>query len=831
MHMQRDKTEQERANVDLEKALTEIKRSEIELRTIVDALPAHAWASRADRHNIYCNQQWLDYSGITQEGTRSWTYRDTIHPDDLEPFVKKWNELSANGATVEAEARFRRYDGEYRWFLVRALPVRDEHGNTIKWFGTNTDIDDRKKAEALLAGENMILEMVATGKPLPTILEELCYLVDNIQANSMSSVLLVDSANCLRTGAAPRFPKDFISLVDGLKIGPSVGSCGTAAYRKEQVIVADIENDPLWADYRELALKYGLRAGWSSPIFSSDRRVLGVFGIYWDKPHTPAQSHLGLIDQITHLASVAIERHRTQEAISATKARFEGILEIADDAIVSIDSDRNVLLFNRGAQKAFGYAESEILGQSISLLLPLEEFVCSGGDDDNRSPQRREVTGRRKDGSEFPAEASISMLDLADETVFTIILRDITERKQTAEALRVSERFARGQADTLTRTLDELTKEPIFDRIAEHVLRALNCHLDAVSSGVWLKNGNSGLMDFEFALERGVLRSKSDAELAALSPSVPLQTVCPCPEIFITGKPAVLTDIRASPAFSSRSYFLNQGVITMLMIPMFVAGEAAGVIGVRFDRMREFRPEELELAQALANQAMLAMQLWQLSEKNRRSAILGERNRLAREVHDTLAQGFTGIIVQLEAAGEAMAKSEPSKVSRHFERASALARESLQEARRSVRALRPQALEETNLSMALKNLFVKMTLDTPVMAKLTVDGEPKPLPQEWENNMLRIGQELLTNALRHSQATEVYGRLSFDSARTSLHFCDNGIGFDPEGDHEGFGLQGIRERAESMGGRFAIQSEKGRGTSISIILPIDSTTHSHERIN
>ncbi len=113
---------------------------------------------------------------------------------------------------------------------------------------------------------------------------------------------------------------------------------------------------------------------------------------------------------------------------------------------------------------------------------------------------------------------------------------------------------------------------------------------------------------------------------------------------------------------------------------------------------------------------MLAKKLTNPSEKNRRSAVVAERNRLAREVHDTLAQGFTGVIVQLEAAGEAMAQNRPAKVSGHIERASALARESLQEARRSVKALRPQALEDYGLGRALPELLVKMTSGTPIAA-------------------------------------------------------------------------------------------------------------------
>ena len=290
----------------------------------------------------------------------------------------------------------------------------------------------------------------------------------------------------------------------------------------------------------------------------------------------------------------------------------------------------------------------------------------------------------------------------------------------------------------------------------------------------------------------------------------------------------MIDDIREGPNVPWRSHLVSQGIITILIVPMFIAGEAAGVIGIRFDRKREFRAEEIELAQALANQAMLAMQLTRLSEKSRRSAVVAERNRMAREVHDTLAQGFTGVIVQLEAAGEAMAQNRPAKVSSHLERAGELARESLQEARRSVKALRPQALEDNDLGWALQDLLVKITSGTAITAKLTVDGEPRLIPKEWENNLLRIGQEVLTNALR---ATEFHGRLSFCSQEVSLHLRDNGIGFDLDGQHEGCGLQGIRERAEAMEGKLAIQSENGQGVSISIILPLDSRAQNHEPLS
>ncbi|HUD49760.1 MAG TPA: GAF domain-containing protein [Candidatus Baltobacteraceae bacterium] len=700
----RNIVEQEQAGADLEAALKLIKQSETELRAIVDALPAHAWCAGADGYNVFCNQQWLDYSGLSQETARGWSWRDAIHPDDVGVFVKKWSEVSTTGAPFDAEARFRRFDGEYHWFLVRAVPLKDESGTIIKWFGTNTDIEDRKKADAVLAGENQILEMVAAGKPLTAILEELCCLVDSISADSMSSVLLVDSANCLRAGAAPRFPRKFISVIDGIEIGPTVGSCGTAAHRKEQVIVTDIETDPLWADYRELARTYGLRAGWSTPILSPDRSVLGVFGIYWNKARSPSPVHFHLIDQITHLAAIAIERQRSQEA------------------------------------------------------------------------------------------------------------------------LRASERFARGQVNAFTRTVEALAMESETDGLVGHVLRTITDEFDAHSSSVWRKDHASGEVSFEVALEGGKLVTKSDASIVEAKPFLPIQYFYPLPEDFRTGKPAVLEDIRQVPAFPWREHLLAQGIVTIFCVPMLIAGQVEGVTGIRFSHKRAFRPEEVELAKALANQAMLAMELTRLSAQNRQTAIMAERNRVARDIHDTLAQGFTGVIVQLEAAQEAICRGRTSNICAHLERAGELARESLREARRSVQALRPRALEGNPLAAALTELVANMTSGTAVEAKLTVDGEARELPPELENNLLRIGQEVLTNALRHARPTEFHVRLLFDADEISLHLRDNGCGFDPVERHEGFGLQGIRERTESMGGKFTIVSAKGQGASISIVLPIGATS-------
>lgn len=751
-----------------------------------------------------------------------------VHPQDLARVQQMIQVASRDATSLDFEHRALMPDSSIKHLHVIAHAVHNNSG-AVEFVGAVMDVTERKRAEALVAGEKRLLEMIARGGALAPILDALCRYGEEMSGNVRVSLLLVSSdGKRLRHGAAPSLPRSYTEAIDGGLIGPQAGSCGTAVYRREPVIVSDIATDPLWAHYRHLALSHGLRACWSAPFFSSAREVMGTFALYSPEPGLPSAQQRNVIEQMTHLASVAIEHEHAEEALRRSESRFQGILEIADDAIISMDSSHRIVLFNQGAERVFGYGATEVIGKPLDFLLPqrfahahqahVKEFARSG-EVSRTMAQRREVFGRRKEGAEFPAEASISKLQLGEEMLFTVILRDVTERKEAAEALRASEQLARGQAETLSRTLDALAKESAPDRLLEHVLRTIIGHLDAHSSAVWLRNEGTGLVTFEFALENGKFATKSDATLAKICPALNVEDVWPWPEVFRTAKPSMMEDIREGPPFPWRDHVLSMGVVSILIVPMLIAGQVDGVIGIRFTRKRTFRAEEMELAQALAHQAMLAIQLMRLSQQSRQAAVAAERNRMARDIHDTLAQGFTGVIVQLEAAADATSEGLVREANEHIARASDLARDSLKEARRSVQALRPQALEEKDLTGAMAELVAKMTTGTELQAGLTLEGEPGTLPPLWGENLLRILQEVLTNSLRHASATQFKARLSFDKDAVRLNLRDNGRGFDPANKHDGFGLLGIRERVQAMGGGLEIRSAIKEGTMISITLP------------
>ncbi len=518
-----------------------------------------------------------------------------VHPEDMAMVRQQIDVASRNATSLDFEHRLLMPDNGIKHLHVIAHAIKNRPGEA-EFVGAVMDVTHRKRAEALVTGEKRLLEMIAKGGALEPILDALCRYGEEVSGKVLVSILLVSSdGKRLRHGAGPSLPNSYTEAIDGGLIGPRAGSCGMAAYRREPVFVSDISTDPLWEQYRQLGLPHGFRACWSAPIFSKSGEVMGTFAFYSREPGVPNAEQRNTIEQMTHLAAVAIERERAEEALRRSESRFEGILDIAEDAIISVDSEQCILLFNQGAEKAFGYAASEVIGKPLELLMPerfgrahqkhVEEFARSA-EVSRTMAERSEVFARRKDGREFPAEASISKLELGDEVVFTVILRDITERKEAAEALRASVQLARGQVEALTRTLDALAKESDPDRLVEHVLRTITDQLKAHSSSIWLRNEGTDLVSFEFAFEEGKLLTSSDADLAKISPALKINEVSPWPEIFRTGKPGVLEDIRQGPPFPWRDHVLSLGVITILIVPMLIAGQVEGVVGIRFTRKR-----------------------------------------------------------------------------------------------------------------------------------------------------------------------------------------------------------------------------------------------------
>ena len=210
---------------------------------------------------------------------------------------------------------------EFAWALKQAIsttkvPLYNERNEIFAVAGISRDITERKLADALRHGQAQVLEMIATSAPLEDVLERLVLLIESQFKGIACSVLLLDeTGTLLRHGAAPNLPEAYVKAVDGLRIGPNVGSCGTAAYRRETIIVADIMTDPLWDGGKDLAAAHGLRSCWSTPILSHQGAVLGTFAMYSNAVRHPTAAETNLADVATRIAGIAIERKLAEDRI------------------------------------------------------------------------------------------------------------------------------------------------------------------------------------------------------------------------------------------------------------------------------------------------------------------------------------------------------------------------------------------------------------------------------------------------------------------------------------------------------------------------------------
>lgn len=431
-------------DIDEHKRAEELLAGEKRFRKVVDGLPAMVVLVKPDGAVMQANRQTLEYTGLSIEEVLKEGWFKVVHPDDRSQVLASWKTCFETGNGGETESRMRRHDGVYRWFNARGFPLRDDQGRIVLWYTLLADIDERKRAEALLAGERRVLEMIARGEPLHAVLDALCQLGEEIDSECHSGILLVDPVSkAFQRGGASSRASAYIDAMQGVPSIAEAGPGATLATPRAPGFIEDVASaDPQWGQrWRDRFMAHGWRACWGAQILSRQKEVLGGFAIYRTQPGTPSQSQRDLIGRLCHIASIAIERAHGDMAVKRSMEGFRAVVETTPECVKLVAHDGTLLQVNKASACIAGVPSPDVLlgkcffdfvvPEHRQRYIEFHEAVCAG----KRGSLEFDIFNVQ--GERRHMESYSAPMERMDGTVVQLgVTRDITVRRQAEADLR-----------------------------------------------------------------------------------------------------------------------------------------------------------------------------------------------------------------------------------------------------------------------------------------------------------------------------------------------------------------------------------------------------------
>lgn len=520
-------------------------------------------------------------------------------------------------------------------------------------------------------------------------------------------------------------------------------------------------------------------------------------------PHQPANR----LDVIT------AERDKIVEALLVSEARLSDILNIVHEAIISVDDNQTIVLFNSGAETIFGYSADEVIGQSLEILMPKKyaarhrEHVANFGESPERSRlmgARQTILGRRKDGSTFTAEASISKLE-SPYRLYTVVLRDITQRQQVQRE--------REHLIEQLRALDEATRAITAELSLKQVLQTI---ANTAQSLMKVKFAALGVHDEDNYFSR-FITAGIEPEIAETIEASAYGRKLLGP-LFYKGKPIIVNGIPLTIGGTVRPAEIPP-IETLLGVPIAVKSKLIGALYLADKENGEpFTATDQRILERLAIHAAIAIKNAEAYEQTQRLAILEERERFAQDLHDGIIQSIYAVGLMLD---QAKADIPPEYETAHHQIDVTL--NSLAGVIKDIRTyifdLRPQAITDDGLANRLTGLISEVRANTNIPIEAEIDPDIcEHISNEQATHLFHICHEALSNAVRHARPSHITVRLSWKNGMAQLKVSDDGIGFVlPSTVKPGHrGLANMRSRAFQVGARMEIQSIPKKGTHVTV---------------
>ncbi|MFN2316126.1 MAG: PAS domain S-box protein [Gemmatimonadales bacterium] len=417
--------------------MVELKRSAAELDRLFEVSTDLACVANLDGYFLRVNPAFERVLGHTREELTSRPYTDFVHPDDRGATQARTVQLREGLEVRQFENRYRTHDGGWRWLSWTAMSVVGE--GLIYAFAR--DVTEERLQQERDGFQRDFFAALATGAPPEDALRPLIAAAEAELPGAAGAILLLDREGRLQTVCAPHLPPEFTAQVNGLRPGPTAGSCGAAVFLDTNVLVSDIPGDPRWALYQDIAARHQLAACWSILIRSGEGAILGTLAIYFSASRRASPTEVDALEELAHMAAIAVERHRAVgelELLRQAVARLNDIVMITE--VTPLDSPGPRILFvNEAFERLTGWAPEEVIGRDPRFLqgegtdrsaLDRIRHALEAGE-----PVREEVLNYAKDGRAYWVEMDIAPVVGADGEVthFVSVERDTTERRALQE--------------------------------------------------------------------------------------------------------------------------------------------------------------------------------------------------------------------------------------------------------------------------------------------------------------------------------------------------------------------------------------------------------------
>lgn len=781
-----------------------LRDSEKRFRTMADATPVMIWRSGPDKLCTFFNVGWLEFTGQTLEHELGDGWLGGVHPDDLRQCFETYTSAFEQRKSFVMEYRLRHCSGEYRWIVDRGAPLYSLDGTFLGYAGGCIDIHAHKVAEQeLRLKQEQLRKTLEFTQAITANMSEAIYTLDTAglitYVNPATERLFGWSSNEL----VGRKMHDLIHYkhVDGSPFpaeecpGLQVLKTGTVLWNQEDMFIRK--------DGTFLNVSYN-----SSPIQSEDGAVVGLVVVFQD---------------IT-------AQKGAEERIRRGSEWFKSIIESTQDAVISVNRDGRIVLFNPAAERTFGYTRDEVEGRNVNMLMAdlyaneqdnfLDRYERTG--EAHATGRLRTVEARRKSGEIFPGELSVAEIKAHNEVRYSIFIRDISERTRIQSEVETRARQHAAAAELGRRALAVVDLRVLMNEACILVSEALGTEFCKVLQLLPEREA--------FSLIAGVGWNEGLVGKA----KVPAGLESQAGYTMLTDKPVVVEDLSRETRFSGSALLREHGIVSGMSIIIPGVEQPFGVLGVHTITQRIFTNENIRFLEAVATVLCEAIERFRTEEALKisreelralaarlQAAREEERANLAREIHDELSGSLTALKMDISLLPDRAAKDKNLLLEK-LNSMTALIDSALGRMHDIVTGLRPVVLDKFGLVAAMEWQTSEFQKRSGIICESDLPAEELPLDPDRSVAIFRIFQEALTNVVRHAGASKVRVVLKRGVDDFMLAVSDNGKGIGEEKIHAptALGLVGMRERALALDGTMEIKRLPEQGTQVVVKIPV-----------